>query len=96
MRVRDLFRKAGYKITFASRSYYPQIDDEEIECTLVRAQEMPRYVEDGRALSQQQRGVRVADVMETDGLEHDDIANVVERLDRLERVRAIDPPGLSL
>src|SRR3954470_155977 len=43
----DLFRKAGYKITFASRSYYPQIDDPEIECTLVRAQEMPRYVEDG-------------------------------------------------
>ena len=32
----DLFRKAGYKITFASRSYYPSIDDPEIECTLVR------------------------------------------------------------
>jgi len=43
----DLFRKAGYKITFASRSYYPSIDDPEIECTLVRAQEMPRYVENG-------------------------------------------------
>jgi ATP phosphoribosyltransferase len=43
----DLFRKAGYKLTFASRSYYPAIDDPEIECTLVRAQEMPRYVEDG-------------------------------------------------
>src|SRR5437764_2941860 len=43
----DLFRKAGYKVTFASRSYYPQVDDPEIECTLVRAQEMPRYVEDG-------------------------------------------------
>jgi ATP phosphoribosyltransferase len=43
----DLFRKAGYKLTFASRSYYPQLDDPEIECTLVRAQEMPRYVADG-------------------------------------------------
>src|SRR5712671_5072772 len=43
----DLFRKAGYKITFASRSYYPNIDDPEIHCTLIRAQEMPRYVEDG-------------------------------------------------
>src|SRR5438270_13889118 len=43
----DLFRKSGYKITFASRSYYPTIDDPEIECTLVRAQEMPRYVADG-------------------------------------------------
>src|ERR1700738_3377017 len=43
----DLFRKAGYKITFASRSYYPPIDDPEIQCTLIRAQEMPRYVQDG-------------------------------------------------
>src|SRR5262249_22576058 len=43
----ELFRKAGYKITFASRSYYPSIDDPEIHCTLIRAQEMARYVEDG-------------------------------------------------
>jgi ATP phosphoribosyltransferase len=43
----DLFRKAGYKITYASRSYYPTIDDPEIHCTLIRAQEMPRYVQDG-------------------------------------------------
>jgi ATP phosphoribosyltransferase len=43
----ELFRRAGYKITFASRSYYPQIDDSEIHCTLIRAQEMPRYVQDG-------------------------------------------------
>ena len=42
-----LFAKAGYNITFASRSYYPAIDDPEIQCTLIRAQEMPRYVEDG-------------------------------------------------
>jgi ATP phosphoribosyltransferase len=43
----ELFRKAGYKITFASRSYYPAIDDPEIHCTLIRAQEMARYVRDG-------------------------------------------------
>jgi ATP phosphoribosyltransferase len=43
----DLFRRAGYKIAFASRSYYPTIDDEEIDCLLIRAQEMARYVEDG-------------------------------------------------
>jgi ATP phosphoribosyltransferase len=43
----DLFRKAGYKITYASRSYYPTIDDPEVQCTLIRAQEMPRYVQDG-------------------------------------------------
>lgn len=43
----ELFRKAGYKVTFAQRSYYPGIDDPEIQCTLLRAQEMPRYVQDG-------------------------------------------------
>jgi ATP phosphoribosyltransferase len=43
----ELFRRAGYKITYASRSYYPNIDDDEIECLLIRAQEMARYVEDG-------------------------------------------------
>jgi len=43
----ELFRRAGYRITFSSRSYYPSIDDDEIECLLIRAQEMARYVEDG-------------------------------------------------
>jgi ATP phosphoribosyltransferase len=43
----ELFRKAGYKVTYASRSYYPQIDDPEIHCTLIRAQEIARYVRDG-------------------------------------------------
>ncbi|REJ73340.1 MAG: ATP phosphoribosyltransferase [Planctomycetota bacterium] len=43
----ELFRKAGYNIKFASRSYYPSIDDDEIECLLIRAQEMARYVEQG-------------------------------------------------
>jgi ATP phosphoribosyltransferase len=42
-----LFAAAGYRLSFSSRSYYPTIDDPEIECILVRAQEMPRYVEDG-------------------------------------------------
>jgi ATP phosphoribosyltransferase len=43
----DLFRRAGYKISFSARSYYPTIDDDQIECLLIRAQEMARYVEDG-------------------------------------------------
>jgi ATP phosphoribosyltransferase len=43
----ELFRRAGYKINFSSRSYYPTIDDDEIECLLIRAQEMARYVQDG-------------------------------------------------
>jgi len=43
----DLFKKAGWRITSDSRSYFPDIDDPEITCRLVRAQEMSRYVEDG-------------------------------------------------
>lgn len=43
----ELFKKAGYTIKFSSRSYYPEIDDPEIECMLIRAQEMARYVEQG-------------------------------------------------
>jgi ATP phosphoribosyltransferase len=43
----ELFRRAGYNMTTASRSYFPVIDDPEMECMLIRAQEMARYVEDG-------------------------------------------------
>jgi ATP phosphoribosyltransferase len=43
----DLFRRAGFNITTSSRSYFPAIDDPEIECMLIRAQEVARYVEDG-------------------------------------------------
>lgn len=43
----DLFRRAGFNISTSSRSYFPSIDDPEIECMLIRAQEMARYVEDG-------------------------------------------------
>jgi ATP phosphoribosyltransferase len=43
----ELFRRSGWKITMDSRSYFPSIDDPEIRCTLVRAQEMSRFVEMG-------------------------------------------------
>ena len=43
----DLFRRAGFLIQVGSRSYFPTVDDEELECVLIRAQEMARYVEDG-------------------------------------------------
>ena len=43
----DLFRRAGFQITVNSRSYFPAIDDPNIECMLIRAQELARYVEDG-------------------------------------------------
>lgn len=43
----DLFKRAGWSITYDDRSYFPDIDDEELSCALVRAQEMSRYVESG-------------------------------------------------
>jgi ATP phosphoribosyltransferase len=43
----QLFARAGWRITVNSRSYFPSIDDPEITCMLVRAQEMARYVESG-------------------------------------------------
>ena len=43
----ELFARAGWKIKFQTRSYYPTIDDLEIECMSIRAQEMARYVENG-------------------------------------------------
>src|SRR5438128_9927220 len=43
----QLFARAGFNIYVSTRSYFPTIDDPEIECMLIRAQEMARYVSDG-------------------------------------------------
>jgi ATP phosphoribosyltransferase len=43
----NIFKKAGFVINASSRSYYPSVDDEELAITLVRAQEMARYVAEG-------------------------------------------------
>jgi ATP phosphoribosyltransferase len=43
----ELFRRGGFNIQVDSRSYFPTVDDEELDCVLIRAQEMARYVEDG-------------------------------------------------
>lgn len=43
----ELFRKAGYDFSVSERSYFPSIDDPELEAMLIRAQEMARYVQDG-------------------------------------------------
>ena len=43
----DLFKKSGWNILTSSRSYFPGIDDPDLTCSLVRAQEMPRFVENG-------------------------------------------------
>src|SRR5512139_3971766 len=43
----ELFKKSGWKISISSRNYFPDVNDEALSCTLIRAQEMSRYVEDG-------------------------------------------------
>jgi ATP phosphoribosyltransferase len=79
----ELFARAGWKIALSSRSYVPGIDDEEIECLLVRAQEMARYVESG-ALD---AGITGHDwVVETDAAV-DELAELVYAKQRLARVR---------
>jgi ATP phosphoribosyltransferase len=79
----QLFAKAGWRITVNSRSYFPTIDDPEIQCTLLRAQEMARYVESG-ALD---AGITGKDwILET----HADVVEVAELVyakQRLARVR---------
>ncbi len=45
--TQELFRRAGYTITYHQRSYFPSIDDPELEALLIRAQEIPRYVNHG-------------------------------------------------
>lgn len=42
-----LFKRSGWKININGRSYFPEIDDDDIECAICRAQEMSRYVENG-------------------------------------------------
>jgi len=43
----SLFARAGFSLYVSSRSYFPATDDPELECMLIRAQEMARYVVDG-------------------------------------------------
>jgi ATP phosphoribosyltransferase len=79
----DLFARAGWKIAVSSRSYVPSIDDSEIECLLVRAQEMARYVETG-ALD---AGITGHDwVVETSSAV-DELAELIYAKQRLARVR---------
>jgi ATP phosphoribosyltransferase len=79
----DLFARAGWRISLSARSYVPSIDDPEIECLMVRAQEMARYVETG-ALD---AGITGHDwVVETDA-NVDELAELVYAKQRLARVR---------
>src|SRR5262249_28787923 len=79
----DLFARAGWKITLGARSYVPTIDDAEIECLMVRAQEMARYVETG-ALD---AGITGHDWVVETGAEVKELAELVYAKQRLARVR---------
>src|SRR5499425_3003531 len=79
----DLFARAGWKITIGSRSYVPTIDDTEIECLMVRAQEMARYVETG-ALD---AGITGHDWVVETGAAVEELAELVYAKQRLARVR---------
>ena len=79
----DLFLRAGWRITTGSRSYVPSIDDAEIECLMVRAQEMARYVETG-ALD---AGITGHDWVVETGANVEEFAELVYAKQRLARVR---------
>jgi len=79
----DLFGRAGWKITLGARSYVPTIDDPEIECLMVRAQEMARYVETG-ALD---AGITGHDWVVETGADVEELAELVYAKQRLARVR---------
>jgi len=79
----DLFARAGWKITLGARSYVPTIDDPEIECLMVRAQEMARYVETG-ALD---AGITGHDWVVETGADVEELAELVYAKQRLARVR---------
>lgn len=69
----EIFRKAGWKITGGERSYFPNIDDPEIRCALMRPQEMPRYIADGTL----DAGVTGKDWIVENGVELEVIADFI-------------------
>src|ERR1700719_5335327 len=79
----DLFARAGWRISLSARSYVPSVDDPEIDCLMVRAQEMARYVETG-ALD---AGITGHDWVVETGAAVDELSELVYAKQRLARVR---------
>jgi len=79
----DLLARAGWKVTLSSRSYVPTIDDPEMDCLLVRAQEMARYVESG-ALD---AGITGHDWVEETRADVVELAELIYAKQRLARVK---------
>jgi ATP phosphoribosyltransferase len=84
----DLLARAGWKVTLSSRSYVPAIDDPEMDCLLVRAQEMPRYVESG-ALDAGITGHDWVEETRADVLELAELIYAKQRLARVKWVLAV-------
>jgi len=84
----DLLSRAGWKVTLSSRSYVPTIDDTEISCLLVRAQEMARYVETG-ALDAGITGHDWVEETRADVLELAELLYAKQRLARVKWVLAV-------
>jgi len=84
----DLLSRAGWKVTLSSRSYVPAIDDSEITCLLVRAQEMARYVESG-ALDAGITGHDWVEETRADVLELAELLYAKQRLARVKWVLAV-------
>jgi ATP phosphoribosyltransferase len=84
----DLLARAGWKVTLSSRSYVPSIDDSEITCLLVRAQEMARYVETG-ALDAGITGHDWVEETRADVLELAELVYAKQRLARVKWVLAV-------
>jgi ATP phosphoribosyltransferase len=79
----DLLARAGWKVSISSRSYVPAIDDPEMDCLLVRAQEMARYVETG-ALD---AGITGHDWVQETGADVIELAELIYAKQRLARVK---------
>jgi ATP phosphoribosyltransferase len=79
----DLLGRAGWKVTISSRSYVPTIDDPEMDCLLVRAQEMARYVESGAL----EAGITGHDWVEETQADVIELAELIYAKQRLARVK---------